>query len=257
MFSGMLADGDNGGAISCKSSSITITLTSCSIINCNSTMNGGGVYVSGDSNTLTVDECLLKDCVTTSGESFPGGGGLYMIGSTSSLAIHSSTFLRCKANVLDYGGGGFHTGYMKSVILSSSRILFCSTTNSGGGVYINQDTPVSYFNTLFIGNSAVVYGGAIRELSNVHSSVVHLKYLFFTTNTAAETYGYDLSVKPEISDSPFLHSFSTLPSNRVSIAIGTTSTYSQNNNWLPLGSLSYLNTPHETYSLHPRTISIL
>ena len=100
-------------------------------------------------------------------------------------------------------------------------------------MYIFESTPASYFNTLFCGNSAVVYGGGIREATNTHSSVVHLKYLFFTKNSAADTYGNDFSVHPSISDSPLLYSFSTSTSNRVSIAVGTTSSYSQKNSWLP------------------------
>ena len=228
----MLADGDNGGAICCKSSAKTITLTSCSIINCNSTKNGGGVYVSGSSNTLSVDECLFKDCITTSSDTAPGGGGLYMSGSASSLTVRTSTFFSCKANVGEYGGGGFHAGSMDNMILFSSRILFCSTTSRGGGVYINEYTPVTYSDTLFHGNSADIYGGAIREFQNSrYSSITHIKFSFFTGNTAPTGKGKDFSVEPDISHSPFLHCFSTAASNRVAFNDGTTST--DHSNWLP------------------------
>ena len=231
----MFADGDNGGAICCKSSSLTISLQSCSIINCNSTKNGCGVYVSGTSNTLSIYDCLLKDCVTTSGESPPGGGGLYTSGSTSSLTINSSSFLTCKSNGKGYGGGGFHANKMKNVILSSSRILFCSTISSGGGVYISEPTPVSYFSTLFGGNSATGYGGAIRELSNSqYSSATHIKFCFFTGNTATAQCGSDFSVSSEMSSSPFIHSFSTASSNRAFYRDSTGTSYTDHSNWLPL-----------------------
>ena len=230
----MQTSGDNGGAICCKAPSVSITLTSCSIINCNSTLNGGGVYVSGASNTLSIDDCLLKDCVTTSSDPAPGGGGLYMSGSASSLTILTSTFLSCTADVSPYGGGGLLIQNMNSVTISSSQILFCSTTQSGGGVYILELTPVFYTDTLFSGNSAVVYGGAIRELINTHSSAVHLKYLFFTNNSGGEDYGNDFSVQPELTTSPFLHSFSTSTSNRVSVYNNTDGTYYLRDNWIPL-----------------------
>ena len=232
-FSNMLTSGDNGGAICCKSSSTSITLASCSIINCNSTKNGGGVYASGTSNTLSVDDCLFKDCVTSSHESITAGGGMYMSGSTSSLIIHSSTFSTCKATVEDYGGAGLMISNLKIASISSSRFILCSTNSRGGGVYINEFTPVTFTDILFSGNTADVYGGAIREYENSRASTPHLKYSFFTNNSAGENYGNDFSVDPEISKSPFLQSFSTATSNRVSVYNNTDRKFYLKDNWLP------------------------
>ena len=228
------ASNAHGVAIISTSSSVTISIASCLFKDCTADKNGGAVYLSGI-NSLSVIDTLFQNCISKgSGENVPGGGGLYMSGSTSSLTILTSTFLGCKANVASFGGGGFHALQMKSVFLSSSRILSCSTSLSGGGVYISEFTPVSYSDTLFSGNSAVFYGGAIREYKNSKTSTLHLTYLFFSCNSCKEHCGGDLSVSSELIDSPFLYSFSTSASNRFAYALDdVVSEY--NDNWLPQG----------------------
>ena len=242
-FSNILASGDNGGAICCTISSVNITLQSCSIINCNSTKNGGGVYVEGDSTTLSVDNTVFHECITTSQETHPGGGGICMKGS-SSLTVSSASFIGCKANVeiRNRGGGGIFASQIKDCSITSSRFVSCSTVTTGGAVFFwNLSAEFSVCDTVLKGNYAKYSGAGLREHSNSHSDCVHLTFLFFSDNTNPDDRGNDLLFLPQILKSPSLYCFSTTTKGVcIEDSSGNIKSISGSDEWLPLGTLSQL-----------------
>ena len=170
---------------------------------------------------------------------------MYIAGSSSSLTVRSSSFVSCNANVyqLYRGGGAFFASQIKESFTFESRFIQCTTTNAGGAIFCwSISTGFCICDSLFHGNTASYHGGAIREYTCSKSSTVHLKYLFLTNNKGGDGYGNVLSVYPEISDCPFLHSFSTSLTNSISIYNDTLTAYCLLADWLPLGTLSYVNT---------------
>ena len=138
-----------------------------------------------------------------------------MNGSESSLSISSSIFLDCQVNLLGRGGGGFFGSEMHSSCTSSSIFLSYSSQHAGGGIFswsVTNGFPVS--NSLFKLNTGDVHGGAIREIECCASLSLQLTFSFFTSNSSPAAKGADFALYPEISSSPFLHSFSTSSSNR-------------------------------------------
>ena len=249
-FTNMKCTNGKGGAISCEHSSVSISLSSCIFESCSSIDRGGAVYVSGESNTLTVTQSLFRNCITTkkTNEQYPGGGGVCVIGSSSSLTIRTCIFIDCQANVEPRGGGAFFTSQMKESYTFSSRFISCSTANAGGAIFFYELTDeFSVSDSLFSMNSAQWGGGAIRELSNTKSNYIHIYFSFFTQNLIPTERGTDFSVYPKISNIPFSCCFSTASVNRVSIAIGFEDAYIPHDNWLPLtNSAIKMFDPHQT-----------
>ena len=246
IFTNMYCTDDKAGAISCTQSSTVITLHCCTFESCSSIDRGGAVFVSGDSNTLTVTDSLFHNCIVTEKkeEPNPGGGGICMSGSLSCLDITSCTFLTCQANVYPRGGGGFFASQIKNSHTSSSQFIDSSTDSSGGAIFFWElETLFSLSDSLFSGNSAKWGGGAIRAVGNPVLSTPRLMFSFFTANTAPQNHGSDLSIDPKCLTSPFLHSFSTTASNRAGYH---TSTVSEDySDWLPQGSIDFINLTSE------------
>ena len=232
IFSSMTASDDYGAAIYSKDSSLIISLTSCVLTNCTADKNSGAIYLSG-SNTLTIADSLFHKCISNSKEADPGGGGLCVEGVSSSLSVYTSTFIKCKANVHPRGGGGFFASRIETAYTHSSIFVNCFSNCTGGAVFFYILTvDLSITDTLFSGNTGCSGGGSIREINSIKSASVYLKYLFFTRNTAPQLYGNNMCIEPELSASPFLFSFTTSVSNRVSYASGNTA-HLYDDNWLP------------------------
>ena len=209
-----------GAAICSVSASTKVTLNSCILKDCTSDKNGGAIYLNG-SNSLTVMDTLFLNCVTNSDETDPGGGGMYINSSVSSHFVYRSTFIKCFANVFPRGGGGFIASNVKVSHTFSSVFVSCFSNSTGGAVFFYQNVNAfSISDTVFIGNQGTTGGGAIRELYNAIQSTPHLKFSFFTGNTAPADNGNDFCVSPEIQESPFLYSFSTTDSNRIAYSHG-------------------------------------
>ena len=235
-FTNMHGTNDKGGAISCQESSLVIIISSCIFDGCSSVNCGGAVYVSGESNTLEVINSLFHSCITTNtDDSYPGGGGICMEKSSSSLTILSSTFISCKAQVSPRGGGAFFASRIKEAFTFSSRFVSCSTLNAGGAMFLwNLESKFSVCDSILKENSAGWGGGAIREHSNAQSDRVHLKFLFFTQNSAEADLGNDLLFRPEIFHSPCLHCLSARGNGIViEDSSGIIQSIDGSNNWLP------------------------
>ena len=215
------------------------------------------MYLSGTSNTLTVTQTLFHRCITTNTqESIPGGGGICVSVSSSSLNIHSCTFIACQADVEPRGGGGFFASQIQTSHTSSSIFLSCATANAGGAIFSAEVTnEFSVTNSLFSRNSAYWGGGAIRERTNTHFEYPYLIFSFFAANVGPAGYGNDLSLGQEISGRPFFHSFSTSLANRVSYYDSTIPGYSEIVDWLPQCKNNNTRSRIEIFTTHKCIIS--
>ncbi len=84
-----------------------------------------------------------------------GGGVFVMSGSLTLINV------RIAGNSADYGGGVFQSGQGGRVDVSNSRIELNTTTNHGGGLYIEGTT--AFTNTLVLSNTASWQGGGLHS----------------------------------------------------------------------------------------------
>ncbi|KAA6371391.1 MAG: hypothetical protein EZS28_033082, partial [Streblomastix strix] len=122
-----------GGAIyALINNGAQVTISNSLFSLCEST-NGGGIFVTMNGNSiLYLDSlCSLTDCKSSS-----QGGGIYaeIVGSTSQLILDKEIqFERCESNI----GGGLliylPTG--ADYELCKLKFIYCHSSNSGGGIY--------------------------------------------------------------------------------------------------------------------------
>ena len=161
-----------------------------------------------------------------------------LFGASSSLSLHTCTFFRCKADVNPCGGGGFFASEIEKCSTYSSSFILCSTNSAGGATFFQRPNNDFVSDTLYSGNTATSRGGAIREIDCSASLSLHIKFSFFTSNSAPAEWGNDFAVAPDLSTTPFLYSFSTTATNRVAYYASSTST-KDHSDWLPLGEIRY------------------
>ncbi|OPX70867.1 MAG: PKD domain protein [Methanoregulaceae archaeon PtaB.Bin108] len=150
-----------------------LTVTNSTFTNCSATTEipygiggGGAIFVLG---TVTVTSSAFSDCSIYPG-SFPcdGGGAIYAF----NAIVDSTSFTNCSATGT-YGGGAICTGYQSPglVLVNSSTFSNCSsigsTTTGGGAIYATT----VIMNSSSISNcSTSENGGAIFSASDVSVS---------------------------------------------------------------------------------------
>ncbi len=201
-FSGNTAKAGAGLFISLDDNSDTSSLRNCTFTNNHATLYGGGLHCvtsvafgvygsmfSGNSagdgggiyNGLTAfnypDRTMSIIHCTFTNDSADNGGGVY---TTGVAAIEHTKFFSNKAR----NGGGIYSDHSPSLHLTNDTISGNSATHNGGGVYtkgkdIGQDH--YYINSLFSGNKALGYGGALCD----SASGAFLENCTFAGDTAA------------------------------------------------------------------------
>ncbi len=192
--------GNSGGGIYTIDSSIDI---SDATINDNSTANnGGGVYL--DNTNITLLNATVRDNLTTENVSNSGGGGLYLTKSSHAI-VDSSTILSNTSETLGGGilsvdgtdsisvingsdifnndarfGAGIFT--LAPLFVDNSRIMFNTSSNSGGGISCLSCQNLSIVNSSQVSNNtASSSGGGIDIFTNI-DTFVELKNSTFTGN---------------------------------------------------------------------------
>ncbi len=162
-----------------------VTLTNLHLINGRETANGGGILAFGGH--LVLVDCSIRDCFSTrdggglwangvtgsiSRSTFAGneagnfGGGVYLI-AVASLPITSSVFSGNKAAA----GGGL------SNVASLPVIINCSFQgNSGSGIRNDSGSDPTLRNTILWGNNAASGSTASRQLTNSADSNPDVDY---------------------------------------------------------------------------------
>ena len=238
--------------------------------------SGGAIYLNGESKKATTSLSLNK-CTFTSIQCTGQGGAIYVT-SVSSLEILSSILISCSTTYRsDLGGGGMFLSSIDKTFISSSSLIDCSSPDDAGGAmlsdckapilasgyavdscrFITCKTQVSSGSAgggLRISNSEVTIGcrnclfrsceaghpsgGFLFDLNHKTLSKP-ISFSFFKNNYSPAGYGEDGYFRNCIPQ-PFLYSFS--------FEGGSTRVHFEDmdagpNDWLPLGTLSYLSMP--------------
>ena len=234
-----LTSGCNGGAISFTYGT-TLSLDKCIFMSCsnsvsNSSSNGGGaVFI--NHGALSVSSSLFISCITPS-----YGGGIHAYTGCSSSSVSFSAFIECEAD----HGGGLSTYCGPASTSYSTRIISCTTSKVGGGMYHDSNLAthtLTIRGNLFSNNRAEYInetdsynyrgGGAFEEF-RLSPYTSHYYFSFFTRNTAPNGVGQDISVV-----------LNSLVTDNIQHCFTTTSLHSLWNleytgydNWLPLGDM--------------------
>ena len=140
----------NGGGMYLSYSSPTVTNCSFESNSATSTSsssgaNGGGMYLSNSSPTLT--NCSFESNSATGTDYGSGGGGMYSSGGSPTL-----TNCSFESNSATISGGGMYS--VGSPTLTNCSFESNSATNSGGGMYVYFNSSPTLTNCLFESNSA-------------------------------------------------------------------------------------------------------
>ena len=233
-FDTLSVDG-NGGAISFSQASSFLTVEDSLFIHCTSSQNGGAIYTDSAS-SLSVTSSTFIACLCPR-----YGGGAFVYDSCESSTVSFCTFLSCTGLF----GGGLMTWMGPTSFLSSSRFISCSVTDAGGALYHNGVSSdfIRLTDTLFARNTADSCnhdpndygGGAFKDYRGQSYSSTY-SFSFFSENIADTNFGHDIAIsKNALSEGSLIHCFTTTAINAFT-NVGDNET-----NWLPLGTLSYLN----------------
>lgn len=193
----------HGGAV--RSHSMKTKITDCTFNDCRSLRNGGAVAINnGTASEAEVNGCTFMDCSTSTMHggavycdalnftlgtatvegntigttivnctAYKDGGGIYHSGTDAALTATNLTIDRCTATATDAnGGGGLYTN-AKSVSITDSMIIGCTTKRRGGGVYVNKGNAViTIFNTSILSCTAVMDGGGFYANQNSGSLTI-------------------------------------------------------------------------------------
>jgi len=222
-------DSNGGGGIV---SSDSLTLRN-SIVTGNSGYNGGGIESRDElrienstisNNTARTDGAgidssfstiIIVNSVVTNNSSGYSGGGL---SSSGNVTIVDSVF--SFNTVRDGFGGGIHIGGFESNLsISGSQILF-NTANSGGGVYMVDDTTSNISNSEIMENTAANGGGIFLSNGDHIFEAITIKDNFANIQGGGINFYHERSGSLFASDSTLLINDSTISNNSASAGGG-------------------------------------
>ncbi|HET7375302.1 MAG TPA: hypothetical protein VFK30_01265, partial [Anaerolineae bacterium] len=107
---------------------------------------------------ITGNDLRLENLTVTGGQTNDVGGGIYLV--NGSLALINCRII---SNSAAYGGGIFQSGPAERVDVIDSRIELNTSTNHGGGLYV--DGSAAFTNALVLSNTASFHGGGAHVQS--------------------------------------------------------------------------------------------
>jgi len=210
----------SGGAINCYgNTAASLIIIKCNFTSCTAHYCGGAISVYNFGSVL-VERNKFEDCTTSNYQ----GGGVFGQYIETCMKCSKNTFINCKSN--DRGGGFFLQNFNITCNSNNPCISGCSFTKCkaetyyGGGIYIYY--PPAEFkmqNTIFISCHANNWGGGIlfQPYTNTINNSKLFFYCYFENNSSPK--GNDLFFdeyhKETHTETPFLHSFSSSPEDRV------------------------------------------
>ena len=157
-----------GGAITAYNAGLGVTANNCSFED-NYSFRSGGAFSVGFGAVINLVNCDIKD-----NESQDSGGGAFLQNDRSEFNL---TNCLIENNTAADAGGGISGSGSQSMNIENTSFLFNICNNgSGGAITLVEDTlDVSVFtatNTIFVGNSCTVQGGALN-FSDVDAMLVN------------------------------------------------------------------------------------
>ena len=227
--------GSQGGAIyvSVSSSEATLTAAHCEFQDCNSSSEGGAIYAY-QIGEVTVRYSVFDSCHAVSPDN-NGGGGIQMFYIQTQSLITDSYFADC-TSLYDAGAISNRYSYAQNQYMICSSCLFINNEakGDGGGAFEFWQfrNPMGATNTLFCTNKALRGGAVSIGEGYIPFPEAVIRFCFFHLNLAPGK-GNDFSTDSPISQSPFLHSFTTTELNRNCWFDSSRNYYPLDNNWFP------------------------
>ena len=255
----------SGGAIHLRCTysqpSITLTVDRCIFFHCHETGNiGGGRVYAEYIGTTMIRNSFFYDCQCGTGADGPDGAGALLNYIHTFPLIQCCIFLFCTSGDDGGGCGIWNSQSPVSYAVDSCTFLKCKgvhqKSTDGGGIIFNQNIDmISCTNCLFHACTTPHYGGAISAVYPSGTTIKPISFCYFHQNTAE--YGNDIFLYcfPDPSQT-VLHCLSTSASDRVCSVlnendISNPDKFKSDSDWLPLGTLSYLNTWNGTDDPYP------
>jgi len=112
----------------------------------------GGIFVSGGAPVVEYNTIRYN---TTAGR----GGGGYVTGVNAAVFRHNTFASNSASNTSNSGGGLYVAGSVAQ--FDSNQVISNTAMGSGGGVYMDNATNITFFRNTFANNSATLSGGAM------------------------------------------------------------------------------------------------
>ena len=168
-----LVDGNRGGlyiyssggtvnGIPTRPHAVEVTLEQVVIEGNSSVDDGGGIYITGPDNKITIQGGAIRSNTATN------GGGIYAEGSY----VEASGELTVSDNHANTNGGAIYLAASTVMTVTTVTLTDNSATLDGGGLYLDQSTFTALDATYADANSATTgAGGAIYAAEGSHASL--------------------------------------------------------------------------------------
>ena len=243
-----------GGGIylNVSDSRVTLIVTKGEFYSCKADRYcGGGIYAEGIG-LMQVKNSVFYKCVAEATND-AGGGGIEIWKIQKPPNIETTSIIACKSGNDGGGMGIWYASVFQTKCIIECRFMKCeinhTESSDGGSLMVWQsNAAIGCSDTLFVDSHSVLHGGAASYLtyysSNFNSSIPFFSFCYFKDNSA--DIANDAYLEDWIPDNPFLHSFSTTSSSKVIYVINNNvwnnpSFFQNKDDWLPLGTSSYLN----------------
>ena len=170
-----------GGAVNVDWSDFV--LNGGTIVNCVSDVNGGAIYMNSQTKTNPARGYTKLESGTISGCSAANGGAVYV--NKGTLQMNAARILECTASTS--GGGIYLTPEDKmAFVMTGGTISGCSALNgSGGGIYVASQRSMNMSGGFIMGCSAKSSGGGIAVDSGAVLTFSRTPWISGNTSTAS------------------------------------------------------------------------
>jgi len=173
----------NGGGI--LAGSIQLSLVDCTVTNCQSDRNGGGISFDPPGGQLTLTRCTVSNNKVTAGGAFEGDGGGINLENSTTVTINSTTI---SGNLGFDDGGGIYFKTGGSLTLDNSTISGNAANGpagDGGGIFFTgAPTSIGFLfrNSTISGNTSTAFGGGMLFVNYAGATTVRLQNCTVTGN---------------------------------------------------------------------------
>ena len=222
--------GEPGGAISCSSAVVSLSVSHCIFTRCNSTSyenpnpqenyNGGAISVNGIDTFILSSSVFLRCCAPQATIEDGGAGGVYAYAIQTTLSLSSSEFI---SGFSGSSGGGaqclfIHASDVGPQTVNSCRFIHCIALGyhtDGGGLCIWQSTFTLGCSNCLFSECITDSGGGLEFSYDALPDEHPLHFVFFNRNRA--NVGNDICIYYDIiaNSKLFFCCFSTTTSSRV------------------------------------------
>ena len=245
LFRNCKADYGGGIYLNMSNSHVSLTVSKGEFYSCKADpYRGGGIYAEG-MGEVTIQESLFYSCVAEAAGDY-GGGGIEIAFVHKPPRIEATAFILCTSGNDGSGLGIWNAMEFQKTCVKVCRFIECEgndpSSSGGGGMLVwESQAAIGCSECLFSKCNSAFVGGAFAYYIIAQGSFVErplVSFCFYNENAAQENCGNDAYFVEWIPNDPFLHSFSTSNSWRVTYVsqfgyIYRPGTYQNADIWLP------------------------